>query len=204
MVYTPAGQVPGVDRGVLIASYAWEQDSTAYGMLSEADRISQSNKEFIRSLFPAEPIYTSLLPPHIRALIGQVGPDTRGVEKMLREVGFHYAHRIDPFDGGPHFTARTDEITLVQRSLNGVVTAGDPHAQKQLALACVERDRAPFFRAAVVDVELARDSPLPSHPSGPLPAHSLRPRPVTHAALSAQARALLGVELGDVVGILPL
>jgi len=35
VVYTPAGQVEGLDRGVLIASCAWEQDSMAYGMRDE-------------------------------------------------------------------------------------------------------------------------------------------------------------------------
>ena len=45
-------------------------------------------------------------PPHVQELIGKVGPETRAVEKMLREIGFSYAHRIDPFDGGPHFHAR--------------------------------------------------------------------------------------------------
>ena len=80
----------------------------------EADRLSQENKEFIRTLFPQDPLYATLLPPHVQELIGQVGPNTRGVERMLREIGFTYAHRIDPFDGGPHFQARTDDITLVR------------------------------------------------------------------------------------------
>ena len=33
---------------------------------------------------------------------------------MLRRIGFDYAEQIDPFDGGPHFTAKTDDITLVR------------------------------------------------------------------------------------------
>ena len=49
-------------------------------------------------------------------VIGKVGPQTRGVEKMLRRIGFRYAERVDPFDGGPHFTAPTDEVLLVQRT----------------------------------------------------------------------------------------
>ena len=48
VVYTPAGQVPGIDRGVIIASYAWEQDSIAYGMLSEAERISQALEDLCK------------------------------------------------------------------------------------------------------------------------------------------------------------
>ena len=48
VVYTPAGQDPGIDKGVLIASYAWEQDSMAYSMLSEADRIGQAMEDLCR------------------------------------------------------------------------------------------------------------------------------------------------------------
>ena len=38
VVYTPAGQDPSIDKGVIIASYAWEQDSMAYSMLDEPQR----------------------------------------------------------------------------------------------------------------------------------------------------------------------
>ena len=80
----------------------------------EADRLSQKNKEFIRALFPQETIYASLLPANVQAQIGEVGPMTKGVERMLRSIGFAYANRIDPFDGGPHFVAKTDAISLVR------------------------------------------------------------------------------------------
>src|SRR5690349_5015924 len=97
-------------------SLLWESLGRRFTGLTyqEADRLSQDNKEFIRALFPQDPLYASLLPPHVQELIGQVGPNTKAVEKVLREIGFNYAHRIDPFDGGPHFHARTDDITLVR------------------------------------------------------------------------------------------
>src|SRR5438477_337618 len=91
----------------------------------EADHISQTNKEFIRTLFPSEPIYACLLPRAVQDLIGVVGPETRGVEKMLRRVGFEFAGRIDPFDGGPHFIADTDEISLVKATRRLTVAAVD-------------------------------------------------------------------------------
>lgn len=78
-----------------------------------ADRLSKRNKEFIAGLFPAE-IPATLLSPEARAVIGEVGAESRGVEAMLRRVGFRYAHRVDPFDGGPHFLAETNEISLVR------------------------------------------------------------------------------------------
>src|SRR5690348_17471513 len=73
----------------------------------EADLLSKDNKEFIHALFPDDPIHTELLPEDVQAAIGQVGPDTKAVEKMLRRIGFDYAGQIDPFDGGPHFVATT-------------------------------------------------------------------------------------------------
>ncbi len=82
----------------------------------EADRISKDNKEFIKSLFPQGLVYTNLFPQDVQDEIGIVGPQTKGVEKMLRRIGFRYAQQIDPFDGGPHYIANTDTITLVAQS----------------------------------------------------------------------------------------
>ena len=48
VVYTPAGQDPTTRKGVLIASYAWEQDSMAYSMLSEDQRIVQSLEDLVK------------------------------------------------------------------------------------------------------------------------------------------------------------
>lgn len=98
------------------ASLLWEALGRKFTHLSyqEADRLSHENKEFIRALFPEEPIYATLLPHEVQAVIGQVGPATKGVEKMLTQIGFAYAHRIDPFDGGPHFHAHLDDILPVR------------------------------------------------------------------------------------------
>ena len=41
---------------------------------------------------------------------------TLGVERMLVAAGFRYARRVDPFDGGPHFVARTEEVTLIAKA----------------------------------------------------------------------------------------
>lgn len=79
----------------------------------KADQLSKDNKEFIKSLFPQGMVYTSLFPQDVQDEIGEVGPQTKGVEKLLTKLGFRYAQQIDPFDGGPHFIAETDTITLV-------------------------------------------------------------------------------------------
>lgn len=48
VVYTPAGQDPSIDKGVIIASYAWEQDSMAYSMLDEGQRVAQALQDLAK------------------------------------------------------------------------------------------------------------------------------------------------------------
>lgn len=81
----------------------------------EADKLSHTNKEFIVSLFP-QAIHATLLPEDVSELIGRVGEDTKGVRRMLESIGFRYSHRIDPFDGGPHYHASTDDISIVRNA----------------------------------------------------------------------------------------
>lgn len=76
----------------------------------EADKISKSNKEFIKNLFPSGMIYANLLNKEAQDVLGKVGPATEGVRKMLTSIGFAPLGRIDPFDGGPHFEAETDKL----------------------------------------------------------------------------------------------
>jgi arginine N-succinyltransferase len=116
---------------------------------AEADRLSKKNKEFIRSLFPEGTIYATLLPKNAQDVIGKVGVQTRGVEKMLRRIGFRYVERVDPFDGGPHFTAPTDEITLVQRTHKATIAKVAPAAEvgKTRAMVAISLPEAPYFRA---------------------------------------------------------
>jgi arginine N-succinyltransferase len=131
-------------------SYLWDALGRKFTDMTyaEADRLSKKNKEFIKGLFPEGAIYASLLPPQAQDVIGKVGSQTKGVEKMLRRVGFRYAERVDPFDGGPHFTAPTDEVTLVDRShrarVHRLVSADD--APKTRALIATEWSEPPFFR----------------------------------------------------------
>jgi arginine N-succinyltransferase len=82
----------------------------------EADRLSRVEKEFIRELFPEAPIYLSLLSPEARFTVGRVGKETEPARAMLRSIGFREANRVDPFDGGPHFRARTERIDPVARA----------------------------------------------------------------------------------------
>ena len=96
----------------------------------EADRLSGQEKEFIEDLFPRSDIHVSLFSPRTQAVLGEVGDETRGALKLLLAQGFFFTKRIDPFDGGPHYRARTDEIVAVRgtRSVRGQVGNGDKPA----------------------------------------------------------------------------
>jgi len=113
----------------------------------EADRISKDNKEFIHALFPDDPIHTELLPADVREIIGQVGEETRGVEKMLRRIGFDYAEQIDPFDGGPHFVAKTDDITIVHDAKELAVRSHDVEGKRWAIIGVELPGVRPTFRA---------------------------------------------------------
>jgi arginine N-succinyltransferase len=159
-------------------SRLWEHLGRRFTGLSyaDADRISKHNKEFIKSLFPHGLIYTSLFPPEVREVIGKVGPETRGVEKLLTRIGFHYAHQIDPFDGGPHFAAPTDQITLVRDSRRVHVADTLPSGSPRRLI--VAKDAPPLqFAATTVSGRLNED----------------------RVALDAQSRDLLGVAVDDTV-----
>jgi arginine N-succinyltransferase len=81
----------------------------------EADKLSTKDKEFIDTLFPSIPLYICMLPVEVQEQIGQVGPDTRGAVHLLEKVGLRFLRHVDPFDGGPYYGARVDEIQLVRR-----------------------------------------------------------------------------------------
>ena len=176
-------------------SLLWEALGRKFTGLSyqEADRLSRENKEFIRALFPEVPLYASLLPREVQAVTGQVGPETKGVEKMLRRIGFEYAHRIDPFDGGPHFHARIDDVVLVRRVVRARVVAaagagagvegptGGPAAGCIVTAAAPAGEGAPF-RATI--------SPA-SATSGLI-------------SLDDEVRRQLGLDVGAEVAVLPI
>jgi arginine N-succinyltransferase len=141
-------------------SHLWEAIGRRFTGLSyrEADRLSKSNKEFIRGLFP-DRVHATLLSEQAQRVIGAVGPQTQGVEKLLRRIGFDYADRVDPFDGGPHFIARTDDVSLVRNARElGVRTAatvaGSPF------LVARETPTPPFFLAVLANCEVAGEELL--------------------------------------------
>lgn len=138
-------------------SHLWEALGRRFTGMSyaEADLLSSTDKRFIRDLFPSGDIYATLLSPEAQGVIGKVGAQTRGVERMLRRIGFRYAERIDPFDGGPHFVAAMDEISLVRDTkLRRLVALREPSRGSPRALIGRELAAPPFFMAIATPVEL--------------------------------------------------
>lgn len=166
-------------------SRLWEALGRHFTRLSylEADLLSKRNKEFIRTLFPSGDIYASILPRDAQAVIGKVGKETRGVEKMLRRIGFSYCHRIDPFDGGPHFRAPTDEISLVRATRTAVVSRVVSSLSAPKSLVIAERSTPPFLYAVATPVAWGEDG---------------------SACLLAEDAALLDVSIGSSIAVLPI
>jgi len=169
-------------------SHLWDALGRHFTDLSyaEADRLSKKNKEFIRGLFPEGTIYASLLPKQAQDVIGKVGARTKGVEKMLRRIGFRYAERVDPFDGGPHFVAPTDEITLVQQTqkLKIARTLAKKEHPKHGSLVGVDLQAPPYFRSVLTSVVIDAEG--------------------ASCAIDEGAAQHLGISVGDEAWILPL
>lgn len=165
-------------------SLLWEAFGAKFTGISykEADRLSRESKEFIQQLFPQGEVYTTLLPDEVQAVIGQVGPHTQGVRRMLEQIGFSYDQRIDPFDGGPHFSAKTSEITLVQEYRRARLLPEPLERPWSERLVAVERPgEKQRFRAVRTPCRLEDD----------------------RACLPAKAREVLGIEPGDRIHTIP-
>lgn len=166
-------------------SVFWDAFGARFTGLSyrEADRLSSTDKAFIADLFPRDPVYTTLFPPEVQAVIGQAGEMARPAVRILERVGFRYLHQVDPFDAGPYYGAARDAIESVRARrtlvLPGLSASGDGDEEGPLAL--VSAEAAHGFRATVV----------------PLDAHGA---PV----ISRECREALGVKSGDPVSVTPL
>ncbi len=128
-------------------SILWEAVGRKFTSLSyeEADILSRKNKEFVTSLFPRRDIYVCLLPGEVRDAIGKVGPQTKPVQHMLEKIGFEWRHHVDPFDGGPHFWADTDKISLIKETKK-LSLSRQPLNGKQKVTALVGQENDGVFR----------------------------------------------------------
>lgn len=100
----------------------------------EADMLSQNHKEFIESLFPEDDIYLSLLDAKARTVLGRVGEATKPAQHLLESIGFEYLEEVDPFDGGPHYGANTQDILTIKQGKRARVTDFKDAAFKESGL----------------------------------------------------------------------
>jgi arginine N-succinyltransferase len=92
----------------------------------EADKLSMKDKEFIDALFPPMPLYVCMLPVEVQEQIGKVGLDTQGAVHLLEKIGLRFLRHVDPFDGGPYYGAKVEEILLVRQFRRYRLRAGHP------------------------------------------------------------------------------
>jgi arginine N-succinyltransferase len=165
-------------------SLLWEACGKKFTGLTyhEADRLSRQNKEFIKELFPSSDVYASLFPERVQKVLGEVGPNTKGVQRMLERVGFRYVERIDPFDGGPHFEANTSDVTLIRRYRTLKLAEEDFDLEGDDVMVAYERDSGRNrFRAVRCSARLDNQAVF----------------------LPARAKEALGAPVGAKVSIIP-
>lgn len=149
---------------------------------SEADKHCQRSREFISALLPKEDIYLSLLPPEARDVVGRVGDETVPARRMLEKLGFKYLDKIDPFDGGPHLEAATDQISVVKGTHRAELSAAAASSCTDHAFVSVLGEDGDF-RAVEADVCLDGKRGL---------------------GMPKQLMAELGWEAGMTVGVTPI
>jgi len=138
--------------------------------------VGMGNKAIIAELMPKHPIYTLLLSPEARAVLGQVHPQTAPALHLLERENFRRQGYIDIFDGGPTVEAPLNEIRSIKRSrlakvVAGAAQGGLPHL--------VANTQLEGYRCALAEL-------------GPSD---------TSAALSAEIMQALQVKAGDIVRV---
>ncbi len=124
-----------------------------------ADRLAIHDKEFIRALFPAAPLYTFLLPEEVRKSLGQAAPTARGAVRLLEQAGMKFLGHIDPFDAGPYYGAAVEDLAPVReyRRLKAVAGAPDPARSRPCLVAREDRSG---FRAARADAVVVEEDSI--------------------------------------------
>jgi arginine N-succinyltransferase len=149
----------------------------------EADHLSSRSKQFIADLFPRDPVYVTLFPDAVQAMIGQPNETAVAAVRILEKVGFRYLNQVDPFDGGPYYGAAREAIGSVrerrQLVLPGLVYDRITPNDGTLALLSTESGRG--FRAMVAPLD-DEETPL----------------------VSKECREALGATAGDRVTVTPL
>ncbi|PLR26561.1 arginine N-succinyltransferase [Caulobacter zeae] len=137
----------------------WEHAASKFFRLEfdQADLMSAStNGQFILDLAPRHPIYTELLAPAARDVIGKVHRDGEAARAMLEREGFRYQGLVDLFDAGPTVAAPRDDIRTVRDARRLRVKIGEDAFGEEALISTTEVSRFRAVRAAVlIDGEAA-------------------------------------------------
>ncbi len=137
----------------------WEHLASKFFRLDfdQADLMSAStNGQFILDLAPRHPIYTELLAPAARDVIGKVHRDGEAARAMLEREGFRYQGLVDLFDAGPTVAAPRDDIRTVRDAKRLRVRLGEDAFGEEALISTTEVSRFRAVRAAVlIDGEAA-------------------------------------------------
>jgi arginine N-succinyltransferase len=167
------------------ANLLWEAFGARFTGLPyrEADHLSSRKKQWIADLFPRDPVYATLFPQEVQAVIGKPNETAVAALRILEKIGFRDLGQVDPFDGGPYYGAARDAITCVRERRQLVLPSEPLHESgpEDGPLTLVSALGRHGFRATVV----------PAAEDG-APFVSLR------------CREALGVSAGDRVSVTPL
>jgi arginine N-succinyltransferase len=122
-----------------------------------------------------------LLSGEARDAIGKVGTATEPVKHMLEKIGFRWKQHIDPFDGGPHYWADTDKISIVRNTKKNKIHR-DLLKRKTKEIALCGTFAKDQFRCIQCSIEVSRGG----------------------VRLQKQAIEALQVEAGDPVYVMPI
>lgn len=117
--------------------------------------VGMGNKAFIAELMPKHAIYTVLLTPEARAVIGKVHSQTVPALHLLERENFRMQGYIDIFDGGPTVESPATEIRTIKSSrLAKVGPAGTPAGVAHL----VANTKLDEFRCLLADISSTADT----------------------------------------------
>ena len=163
----------------------WDAFGAKFTGLSyrEADHLSARSKQFIADLFPRDPVYATLFPEDVQAVIGHASETAKAALRILEKVGFRELGQVDPFDGGPYVGAARDAIASVRERRRLVLPGFAPEKAlpPEAPLALVSAESRIGFRSTVVPLD-----------------------PVGAPLVSKASREALGVSAGDPVNVTPL
>jgi arginine N-succinyltransferase len=119
-----------------------------------ADALSGlGNKQFIADLMPRHPIYVTLLPPEVQAVVGKVHHETQPALALLQQEGFTPTNEVDIFDAGPQLRAEVADLRIV-RELQRLPLARSPRAVPAGAGPWIVARPGPQFRATLATVAI--------------------------------------------------